>query len=149
MPLSVEVPCRNASSHFIPIQQRYSSVSEFIFRFVFGGLVVSAFAVLGDALKPKSFAGIFGAAPSVALATLSVTFANKGSAYAAAQGQTMIAGAIALLCYSLLVTWLILRHRYRAIVATSLSWLVWLVVAFGIFGIWQLDHFLNMGSVGL
>jgi len=31
---------------------------------------VSAFAVIGDLFKPKSFGGLFGAAPSVALATL-------------------------------------------------------------------------------
>ena len=43
---------------------------DLVLRFVIGGLVVSSFAVLGDMLKPKSFAGLFGAAPSVALATL-------------------------------------------------------------------------------
>jgi hypothetical protein len=40
-------------------------------RAVSGGILVSAFAVLGDVLKPKRFAGLFAAAPSVALATLS------------------------------------------------------------------------------
>jgi hypothetical protein len=40
-----------------------------IIRFVVGGLAVSAFAVLGDVFRPKSFAGLFGAAPSIALAT--------------------------------------------------------------------------------
>jgi hypothetical protein len=38
---------------------------EILLRIVIGGAVVSAFAILGDLLKPKSFAGIFGAAPSV------------------------------------------------------------------------------------
>jgi hypothetical protein len=37
---------------------------EFIFRFIVGGLIVSLFAVLGDVLKPRSFAGLFAAAPS-------------------------------------------------------------------------------------
>ena len=40
-------------------------------RFLVGGVVVSLFAVLGDVLRPKSFARLFGAAPSVALATIS------------------------------------------------------------------------------
>jgi hypothetical protein len=40
---------------------------ELAFRFIVGGLVVSLFAVLGDVFKPKSFAGLFGAAPSVAM----------------------------------------------------------------------------------
>jgi hypothetical protein len=39
---------------------------ELIARFLLGGIVVSFFAVLRDALKPKSFAGLLGAAPSVA-----------------------------------------------------------------------------------
>ena len=38
---------------------------ELAIRFVLGGLIVSAFAVIGDILHPKSFAGIFGAAPIV------------------------------------------------------------------------------------
>lgn len=39
-----------------------------LIRFLIGAVAVSIFAVLGDLLKPKSFAGLFGAAPSVALA---------------------------------------------------------------------------------
>ena len=53
-------------------------LSELAIRFVLGGLIVSAFAVIGDMLHPKSFAGIFGAAPSVALASLGLTFLTKG-----------------------------------------------------------------------
>jgi hypothetical protein len=45
-------------------------MTEYVVRFLVGGAVVSAFAMLGDVLRPKSFAGLFGAAPSVALATL-------------------------------------------------------------------------------
>jgi len=55
---------------------------EIIIRFMIGGLVVSVFAVMGDLLKPKSFAGLFGAAPSVALATLGLTVASDGARYA-------------------------------------------------------------------
>jgi uncharacterized membrane protein (GlpM family) len=42
---------------------------EIVLRFVIGGMVVSLFALLSDLLKPKSFAGLFEAAPSVALAS--------------------------------------------------------------------------------
>jgi hypothetical protein len=38
-------------------------MTEYIVRFLVGGAVVSAFAMLGDVLRPKSFAGLFGAAP--------------------------------------------------------------------------------------
>jgi hypothetical protein len=54
-----------------------------IVRAVLGGFVVSSFALLGDVLKPKSFAGLFGAAPSVALATLALAVHKHGAGYAA------------------------------------------------------------------
>jgi hypothetical protein len=43
-------------------------MSQIIIRFLVSGIVVSAFALIGDLFKLKSFAGLFGAAPSVALA---------------------------------------------------------------------------------
>jgi uncharacterized membrane protein YbhN (UPF0104 family) len=71
-------------------------MTEYVVRFLLGGAVVSAFAMLGDVLRPKSFAGLFGAAPSVALATLGIAIYQHGAGYAALQSQSMIAGAIAL-----------------------------------------------------
>ena len=44
--------------------------TELVIRFVVGGAIVSLFAVLGDVVCPKTLSGVFGAAPSVALATL-------------------------------------------------------------------------------
>jgi hypothetical protein len=41
-------------------------------------LVVCLFAALGDALKPKSFAGLFSAAPSIALASLGLVALQNG-----------------------------------------------------------------------
>jgi hypothetical protein len=49
-------------------------MTEYVVRFLLGGVVVSAFSMLGDMLRPKSFAGLFGAAPSVALATLGILY---------------------------------------------------------------------------
>ena len=71
-------------------------MSEYVIRFLLGGTVVSAFAMLGDILRPKSFAGLFGAAPSVALATLGIAIYRHGGGYAALQSRSMMAGAIAL-----------------------------------------------------
>jgi hypothetical protein len=39
---------------------------EYMIRFLAGGVIVSLFAMIGDVLRPKSFAGLFGAAPSIA-----------------------------------------------------------------------------------
>ena len=56
--------------------------------------MVSAFAILGDVLRPKSFAGLFGAAPSVALATLSLALFKQGGIYVS-EGRSMMIGALA------------------------------------------------------
>jgi hypothetical protein len=84
-------------------------MSEIVIRFIAGGVVVSAFALIGDLLKPKSFAGLFGAAPSVALATLGLTVAAQGGAYAASEGRSMMAGSIAFFVYASCVSWVLSR----------------------------------------
>jgi hypothetical protein len=58
-------------------------MTEHVVRFFVGGVVVSAFAMLGHVLRPKSFAGLFAAAPSVALATLGIAVYQHGASYAA------------------------------------------------------------------
>src|ERR1700722_10337073 len=76
-----------------------------------GGIIVSLFAALGDVLGPKSFAGLFGAAPSVALATIGLTIRQQGEAYAAIEARSMIFGACAFLIYAALVSWLLRRYK--------------------------------------
>ena len=107
-------------------------MTEYVVRFLVGGVVVSAFAMLGDVLRPKSFAGLFGAAPSVALATLGIAIYHHGADYAAMQSRSMIAGAIALGVYGVVVCQLLIRARLRAAPATLLSLVVWLIVALGL-----------------
>jgi hypothetical protein len=106
---------------------------EYVARFLIGGLAVSAFALLGDMLRPKGFAGLFGAAPSVALATLGIALWQHGASYAAVQGKAMMWGALALLAYSIVVCHLLMRWRWNALPATISALLVWLCVAFGIY----------------
>jgi hypothetical protein len=101
-------------------------------RFLTGGLVVSLFAVIGDVLRPKSFAGLFGAAPSIALATLTLAFWEQGGAYVSTDGRSMILGAIALAVYSFLVCRLLMRVRCSALAATLVATAAWLVVAMGL-----------------
>ncbi|HET7886313.1 MAG TPA: DUF3147 family protein [Bradyrhizobium sp.] len=107
-------------------------MSEYLVRFLIGGAIVSAFAMLGDVLRPKSFAGLFGAAPSVALATLGIAVHGYGADYAVVQSRAMIGGAVALAVYSILVCQLLIRARLRAAEASLLSLAVWLVVALGL-----------------
>ncbi|MBV9279414.1 MAG: DUF3147 family protein [Chloroflexi bacterium] len=108
---------------------------ELLIRFIAGGLVVCAFAVIGDILQPKSFGGIFGAAPSVALATLGLTFAAHGGSYVGLEGRSMVAGAVALLVYSLLAAWLLWNRKGNTLVTAGAVILAWLAVAIGIWGV--------------
>lgn len=102
---------------------------DLLYRFLIGGAVVSLFAVSGDVLKPKSFAGLFGAAPSVALATLALTVHASGRLYAAIEAKSMIVGAIAFFVYARLCTRLMAKNRLHAATATISGLLVWLICA--------------------
>jgi hypothetical protein len=64
---------------------------QLIDRLVIGALIISLFAVIGHVLKPKSFAGLFGAPPSVAVAALGLTILADGKPYAALEALSMIA----------------------------------------------------------
>lgn len=102
---------------------------EMLARFLIGGAVVSLFAVLGDLLRPKSFAGIFGAAPSIALATLALTVHQRGGAYAGLEARSMMAGAAALLVYTWVACRLLWTGRSSALAVTLIALPTWLVVA--------------------
>ena len=105
---------------------------DYVIRFLAGGVLVSLFAIVGDVLRPKSFAGLFGAAPSVALATLTLAFWKHGGGYVATEGRSMIIGAIALAVYSFLVCQLLMRLRYSALTATAVATVAWLIIAVGL-----------------
>ncbi len=98
-------------------------------RFLIGGIVVSLFAVLGDILRPKSFAGLFGAAPSIALATIGLTIHHDGKAYAAVECRSMILGAIAFFIYALSVTLVLRRFKPDALIATLALMPIWFAVS--------------------
>jgi hypothetical protein len=93
--------------------------------------VVSVFAAIGDVLRPKSFAGLFGAAPPVALATLGLAIATEGASYVATESRSMIAGALALFAYASFVSWIMMRHPFRALLVTTVTIPLWLGMAFG------------------
>src|SRR5579864_6981380 len=101
-------------------------MSQILIRFLVGGLVVSSFALIGDLLKPKSFAGLFGAAPSVALATLGLTAASEGARYAGNEAHSMMAGSIAFLVYASFVSWIMRHRKSKALWITIGSMPIWL-----------------------
>jgi uncharacterized membrane protein (GlpM family) len=107
-------------------------VKEIAVRVIIGGVVVSAFALLGDLLKPKSFAGLFGGAPSVALATLFLTVAKNGQEFARVEARSMILGAVAFFVYASVVSRLLVRQRLPVLSVTIGSMTLWFVCAFGL-----------------
>lgn len=111
-------------------------MKELIFRFLAGGVLVSLFAFAGDILRPKSFAGLFGAAPSVALATLALTIVADGKEYASTEARSMVGGAIAFLFYASVTSRVLMRYKPRALTATLALMPVWLGAAFGIWLVW-------------
>lgn len=107
-------------------------MADIFIRFLVGGLVVSFFSLLADVLRPKSFAGLLGAAPSVALATLALTIRHDGRIYAAFEARSMIVGAVAFLSYACVVSWLLRRYRPSALKATLSAMPLWFVVSLGL-----------------
>ena len=103
-----------------------------LLRFLIGGLVVSFFAALGDIFRPKSFAGLFGAAPSVALATLGLTVLHEGKLYAATEARSMVLGAAAFFLYASAVSFLLMRYRGAALRTTLYVLPVWFGVSVGL-----------------
>jgi uncharacterized membrane protein (GlpM family) len=103
---------------------------DMVVRFLVGGALVSLFALIGDVLKPKGFAGLFGAAPSVALASLGLTIAAQGKLYAAIEARSMIAGAVAFLLYALACVYFIGMRHFRAAPTTLALLSIWVMGAF-------------------
>ena len=105
---------------------------EYLIRFLVGGAVVSFFAVLAEIFRPKSFAGLFGAAPSIALATIGVTIVHAGRAYAAAEARSMIFGALGFFVYASCASWVLMRFKPRTVVVTIALLPVWFGVSIAI-----------------
>lgn len=111
---------------------------ELLLRFLVGGMLVSLFSVLGDVLKPKSFAGLFAAAPSVALASLSLTILTNGKTFAAIEAKYMIAGALAFCAYAVLCVYLMAVKNVKAAPAAIGALLAWGIAAGVLFAVFEL-----------
>jgi hypothetical protein len=109
-----------------------SSIGELALRFLIGGTIVTAFAVLGEIFRPKSFAGLFGAAPSLALATIGITISHHGKAYAAVEARSMIFGSVAFFCYACAASWLLMRFKPHALTTAIALLPIWLGASFGL-----------------
>ena len=107
-------------------------MEDLVLRFLIGGAVISAFALLGDVLRPKSFAGLFGAAPSIALATVGMTIAHHGKEYGAIEARSMVLGAVAFCVYAYVVRQALARYRRSTLGTTLVLIPVWFGVSLGL-----------------
>src|ERR1700716_4014333 len=96
-----------------------------------GGLAVVGFSLLGQAGHPKRFAGLFSAAPSVALASLAMTLMTRGPDATVPYAQGMLIGSAGMIAYC--VVSLLLIDRLHALLGSVLAWLAWFAVAGGLF----------------
>jgi hypothetical protein len=103
------------------------TVAEVALKALAGGLLVLAFAAVSKILKPERFAGVFSAAPSVALGSLAVTLMFTGTKDLAALGAGMIVGAAAFVVYCLAATPLV--RRFGAWMGSAGALLIWAAVA--------------------
>ena len=115
-------------------------MQDLVIRFIIGGFVVSLFSLISDIFKPKTFAGLFGAAPSVALASLSLTALRQSKPIAVTEARSMIVGAVALLIYASVVSYLVLKFRLPVVWVSLASLVLWVAAAAGLF-------FFGIGSV--
>lgn len=104
-------------------------VKELLLRFAFGGAIVCVFSIIGEAFKPKTFSGIFGAAPSVAIASLALAEAMHGRAYVATEGRSLLIGAAAFYVYGAACVAGTKREGFPVWASAGLAWSAWLVVA--------------------
>jgi len=88
------------------------------------------FSAAGELWKPKTFSGIFGAAPSVALASLALAFSKDGSTTVALLGRSMVIGSVALFAYGLSCVVAARREKSPVWVAALAAWVVWFLIAF-------------------
>ena len=98
-----------------------------VIKGVAGGALVVAFALLSEGLGPKRFAGLFSAAPAVAIAGLSVVVLGETTHKAHENAIGMIAGGCGMVAYAAAVVPLL--RRARAADAAALALVAWTAVA--------------------
>ncbi len=92
-----------------------------------GGSLVVAFAALSELLGPKRFAGLFSAAPAVAIAGLAIAGASKPPHDLQQNAIGMLAGCAGMVAYAAVAPALL--SRTAPLRASTLGVLVWVIVA--------------------
>lgn len=100
-------------------------------RALAGGALVVVFALVGEVLSPKAFAGLFSSAPSVAIASLAITAGFESVDKARQSSVGMVPGAIGMAACCVVAV--VAIPRLRALWGSAVAWLAWGVVGLGIY----------------
>jgi uncharacterized membrane protein (GlpM family) len=101
------------------------------FKALAGGIGVVLFAAIAEVVDPKKFAGLFSAAPSIALASLIISATDRGPASAAQSALGMVPGAAGMFAYCALGAMII--PRLGALRGSVVALLGWCSVAGGLY----------------
>lgn len=110
-----------------------SPILIILIKALVGGTFVVAFAAIGEFLRPRGLAGMFAAAPSVALASLAVTVVATGVGSAATQAMAMVAGATAMTVYCLVGIEAV--RRLGALRGAIAAYTAWFATAIGLWAV--------------
>lgn len=102
---------------------------ELLWRFLLGGAMVSLFALIGDVVRPKRFAGIFGGAPSVALATLALSAAKSGPLTASLEARSMILSSLGFVLYVCVAQRALATGRWSPMLVSVAALGIWALAA--------------------
>ena len=109
----------------------WSDIGVLALRGLAGGTLVMVFTIIGDAVKPKAFSGLFSAAPSVALASLAVTLLFEDVNRARLDTVGMVVGGIGMSSCCVLAA--IAIPRTRAVWGSAIAWTGWAAVSLGLY----------------
>ena len=95
-------------------------------RVVIAGVLVALFSVIGSVVKPKRLGGIFGGAPSVAIASLTVIAVIDGRSTVATSADGMLIGGLAFVIAAIVGE--VGLQRLHASMDSLLIYATWIVV---------------------
>ena len=96
-----------------------------------GGTLVLVFALIGEVVTPKAFAGLFSAAPSVAVASLVITIVAENPVKARQASIGMVVGSVAMVVCCILAA--VAIPRIGSLWGSLAAWLGWIAVDFGLY----------------
>ena len=108
-----------------------SQLGQLALRGLAGGTLVVIFALIGEAVSPKAFSGLFSAAPSVAIASLALTILTDGPAAARENTIGMVVGGLAIVACCILAA--VTIPRIKSLQGSLAAWAGWAAVDFGLY----------------